>query len=234
MCEFGDNLLLGGGGAVHPRVLPHLLDAGSLRRVQLQHAGHEVLELVAEEGLTARLVLGVRPPKDVRAVGGDAPVEGVLGLGRGERWVLSKHDKQDDARCEQVYFFTLVRLSQVNLWSHIVQCSKLSFEESFSILAVNWSCESEVSDLKSKVLVKEHVLWFQISMSISLSIHIFKPIHELFEVVSAYRLAEFTRDGHIVEEFPSRCQFKHDVDHINALSTLLDFLSMFIVVNDVY
>ena len=82
-----------------------LEDVGHLRahrRVELEQASHQVLELLREILSAVRLVLRVRLPEEVRTVGADQTVEGVRGFGAGEGRVLRVHDEKDDGGREKI------------------------------------------------------------------------------------------------------------------------------------
>mmetsp|Transcript_10010 Transcript_10010/g.15178 ORF Transcript_10010/g.15178 Transcript_10010/m.15178 type:complete len:205 (+) Transcript_10010:322-936(+) len=100
--ELLEDLSRGRHGSLHPGVVEHLLGRRAVRGVKLQHALHEVLEVLREESLSAGLVLAVSSPEDVGSVGGEAAVEGVLGLSSRERRMLGHHDEQNDGSGKQV------------------------------------------------------------------------------------------------------------------------------------
>ena len=92
-------------------------------------------------------------PEDIRPVVGYAFVEWVCLLGSGERRVTSDHDEENDCCSEKVDFSTLIWLSEMNLWSHIVVSTKLCMEIALSVTSLNWSSKTKVSNFQIKVFI---------------------------------------------------------------------------------
>jgi len=69
----------------------------------LEHALHEILELIAEESISFWLVLAMSFPEDISSVGSQTSVEWVSWLGSGEWWMLSYHNEKDNGSSEQIY-----------------------------------------------------------------------------------------------------------------------------------
>lgn len=99
----------------------------------------------------------MRLPEQVRSVGSDALVEPVVRLGSVEGRVLSQHDEQDDRGSKHVGCWSRVWLPLMDFWSHIIQCSESSSEETGVLLAVSWSGKAEVCDFNVELGVQEDV-----------------------------------------------------------------------------
>lgn len=189
--------------------------------VELEHGLEEILKVVREESFLAWLVLGVDLPEDISSVGSQTLVEWVLWLSGGERWMLGDHDEQDDGSSEDIHRFSFVWHFKVDFWSHVVQSSKLGMEHTGSISSLDWSSEPEVSNLKSILVVKQEILWLQISVSDSCLMAVVETLHELFHVEPGKWLIEPSRNSDEIEEFSTACKLKDDVRDLSCLSTAL-------------
>jgi len=85
-------------------------------RVEAEHGGDQVLELLVEEVLF--LASGVGGPELIGFVGRDQLVVGVLHVSHVERWVTSIHNEEDNAEGEQVDDLGLVGLACVDFGRH--------------------------------------------------------------------------------------------------------------------
>lgn len=168
----------------------HLFDAGSVVGIEGEHLGHEILEFLREELHAIGLALAVGLPEYVSSIGGQASVEGIAWLGSGEWWMLGNHNEQHYGSGEQVHLLSLIWLLKMNLWSHVIHSSKIGLELSTSISSFNWSCETKVCNLNTKVLIKEQIFWFDISMANSITMAVLKTSHKLSEEISCKRLIE--------------------------------------------
>jgi len=109
--------------ALHPWVLEHLFDAGSVVGIESEHLGHEILEFLREELHAIGLAFAVGLPEYVSSIGGQASVERIAWLGGGEWWMLGNHNEQHYGSGEQVHLLALIWLLEVNFWCHIVHSS---------------------------------------------------------------------------------------------------------------
>ena len=146
-------------------------------------------------------------PENVGSVASDAFVVWIIGLGRGEGRMLGDHDEEYHARREQVSLLALVRLVEVDLGRHIIECAQLSVQISASIAALNRSSESKISNFKIKILTQEQVFGLKVTMTDLVHVAVVEAGHELFEVVPRFVLVEWARIGYEIEQLASGGEF---------------------------
>lgn len=146
---------LGGDFALHPGVTDDVSHRESLMGVQLEHRGHQILEVVGEE--TLRLVVTVGLPEEVGPVGSQKLVVGVPGVGVRERRVLSIQDEQDDGGGEEINNLTLVGGPRDDFRSHVAEGAQIGLELARSVSALEGCGETEISQSKVEVRIEKHV-----------------------------------------------------------------------------
>lgn len=72
----------------------------------------------------------------------------------------------------------------MNFWSHVTFSSELGPQVATTVSALDGGGKAEISDLQVKVLVKEHVLRLQITVSYSFLMDVVKSFNQLLEVKS--------------------------------------------------
>jgi len=114
---------------------------------------------------------------------------------------------------------TLVVSTQVNLRCHVGHCSKLGLHQARAISPAHWRGKTEIRNLEQKVVVKQKILRFEVSVSEPSVVHALKSCKQLLEVVSSLRLREGATHRDEIEEFTAAGKLKNDVlDQLLALS----------------
>ncbi len=115
--EFGSDFLGGGEFTLlQPGVCHDIRDREALVGVEVEHSGHQVLELLVEEAF--RLALLVQSPELLAAIRGDQLVMRIFHVSHVEGRMAGIQDEEDDTEGEQIDNLALVRLLGVNLRSH--------------------------------------------------------------------------------------------------------------------
>jgi hypothetical protein len=78
----------------------------------------------------------------------------------------------------------------MDFWCHVVQGTKLGVEVATSISTLNWGSKSKICNLEGIGLVKEKILWLEISVSKPVLMAVVKTMHELLEIISSNWLLE--------------------------------------------
>ena len=102
-----------------PWVADNVSNAEALVRVELEHAGDQVLEVGRVEALSLAGRVGVGLPEEIASVGGQQLVVVVLLIGHAEGWVTRVEDEENHTEGEEVDDLTLVGLLLENLRSHV-------------------------------------------------------------------------------------------------------------------
>lgn len=110
----------------HPAVRQYFSHCWSMSWFNLKHTSQKFFQFFAEKIVAFRFTLAVSSPEDVSSVTCNAFVVGILCLGTRKRWVLGYHDKQNHGCRKKINLLALIRCFQMNLWSHVIQSSKLS------------------------------------------------------------------------------------------------------------
>lgn len=119
------------------------------------------------------------------------------------------HDEEDDSRCEDVHTLALVFFTR-DLWSHIAFSSQLGPEDASAVLALEEGGEAEVSDLEDEEVREQQILRLDVSVRISLLMHVMEAVHHLVEVGPGNLFRELASLCHEVEELTSSNELKHD------------------------
>ena len=109
----------GGGARCEPWVADDVSNAESLVRVELQHAGDEVLKVIRVEPCWLAVGVRVSLPEQVGPVGGDQLVVLVFLVGHAEGRVARVQDEEDHSKGKQIDNLALVGLSQKNFRGHV-------------------------------------------------------------------------------------------------------------------
>lgn len=99
----------------------------------------------------------------------------------------------------------------MDLWGHIRGSAQVSHKHAFSIAALNGGSKAEICNFKSVISVEHEVFWFQISVRVSVLVHIIQAQEELLHVVARDILAKAAAMGDEVEKFSAAGEFENDV-----------------------
>jgi hypothetical protein len=88
-------------------------------RVELEHAGDQVLELLGVEALGLALRVGVSLPEEVRSVGSEELVVVILFVSHAEGRMSRVKDEENHTECEKIDNLTLVGLTGKDLRGHV-------------------------------------------------------------------------------------------------------------------
>mmetsp|Transcript_24528 Transcript_24528/g.28909 ORF Transcript_24528/g.28909 Transcript_24528/m.28909 type:complete len:390 (-) Transcript_24528:361-1530(-) len=176
--------------SLDPGVSDDVGDREALVRVEAQHGGNQVLELLVEEAFG--LPVGVRRPELARPVRRDQLVVRVVHVCHVEGRVARVHNEQDDAEGEQVHNLGLVGLLGVNLRSHEAERANDTTIDARAIATLHGASETEVHDLHIVELVEKNILALEIAMGETARVDVVDGLDELLGVVAADALAEGT------------------------------------------
>ena len=140
-----------------------------------------------------------------------------------KRHFLKNHTKENNSSVKHVNLLSIISFVIFKIlyfWSLLTLFRIISpnLSGKFSFNTIRSSCsrcrEPKVSNFQIKVLINENVLWFQVSMSESVSVHMLESLKDLSDVVSGDTLIERARLSHEVEELTSRANLQNDVVHL--------------------
>lgn len=188
-------------------------------RVEAEHGGDQVLELLVEEVLF--LASGVGGPELIGFVGRDQLVVGVLHVSHVERWVTSIHNEEDNAEGEQVDDLGLVGLACVDFGRHEAKRANDAAVDAGAVAALDGARKAEIDDLDVVVLVEEHILALKVAMSEATSVDVVNGLDELLGIVAGDALAEWARVGYKVKQFTTWNELTDDVCNLKLVAVLL-------------
>ena len=124
-------------------------------RVELQHAGDQILKVIRVVALTFALRLRMRLPEQVRPVGSEKVVIAIIFASLGqERWVAGAHDEENDTEGEKIDDLALIRHLGDNFRSHVARRADLRTVDARAITTLKRAGEAEIYNLDIEVLVK--------------------------------------------------------------------------------
>jgi len=129
-------------------------------------------------------------PEEIGAVGANEPVEGIVRLSTRERWVLSHHNEQDYSTCEKIHRCTNIGSASMDFGCHVALSAELGLASARTILSSDRRCEAEVSNLKVELVVEQHVLGLQVSVSDASLMDVVEAVKKLPEVEAGGLLIE--------------------------------------------
>lgn len=202
---------MGADCILDPWVASNVLNPQSFSRVEGNQTLEEVLEGVTEE--TNRSLAGMSLPEDFVLLFLEDFVVWVSWCCLLEWRISSIHDEEDDSRCEDIHTFSLVFLAR-DLWSHVAFSSQLGSEDASAVLALEEGRKAEISDLEDEEMRKQQILRLDVSMRISLLMHIMKAVHHLVEVSPGNLFRELTSLRNEVEELTTPNELKHNSETV--------------------
>ena len=213
--------LLGVGklASLQPWVSDDVGDGESLVRVEVEHGGDQILELLVEEAFGLAVRMG--GPELLASVRGNQLVVRVLQVCHVEGRVSRVQDEQYDTESEQIYDLTLVWLFGVDLRCHESKRADNAPVHSVASSALDWASEAEVDDLDVVELVEQDILAFEITMGETLGVDVVDGLDQLLGVVAHDALLERARVRHVVEELATVDQLADDVGDGDLISILL-------------
>jgi len=154
---------------LHPRVILDLFNSWPLFAVITEDFKNQVLELIGKVLASDFL------PVVVDFACKDQVVE-VLVLLCLLKWEdsLNNYEKDDSGR-KYVNSSSIVLLAFFNFWSHIRHCSSIGVK----LVDLLVSCESEVSNLQSKIVIDQDILKLKVSVNNSFGLDVPKDIEHL-------------------------------------------------------
>jgi len=205
--------------ALKPWVGHDVGDGEALVRVEVEHGGDQVLELLVEEAFG--FPIGVSRPELLGAVRGDQLVVRVFQVGHVEGWVTRVQHEEDDSEGEQVNDLALVRLLGMDLWGHEAEGSDDAAVHAVACAAFDGAGEAEIDHLHVVEFVEQDVLAFKVTMSEALGVDVVDGLDELFGVVANDALLEGARVRYVIEELAAVDKLADDVGHRDPLTGLL-------------
>ena len=114
--------------------------------------------------------------------------------------VLCSHEEEDHTTREKVSLECLIAVVTPKFRSHVLGCSKTCCGEALFCRTTKWAGEAEVSKLDVVIVIKQAVLWFEVTMGHVVLVHIEYCIDDLIEEVLAHGLAHMVVVHNKVEE----------------------------------
>ena len=185
------------------------LESWALAAVILEDGKDQILEIVGQI-LTADFL-----PVLVELLRVYQIVEVLISFGFLEREDALDNDEQDDAHAEDVNLATIIRLSFLDLGSHVRHGAAVRRQ----LGDLFEGRKAEVSDLEVEVLVDEDVLQLEVAVHDRLRLEVLERIKHLAEEVAAAVLAHAAQRLTQVEEQTARNVLELDVDEVLDLAT---------------
>ena len=186
-----------------------LSEAKAGARSILHHASDKILELVRVVACTLTLFMVV--PEFIRSGIHDPLVVHVLRNRLIEGDGGRAHHEKDNSDTEHVVVNGVVALASVHLRGHVSRGSFVAFGNTAIVMASRIDGKAEVNDLEISVDIEHKILWLQVAMCNTISVHVVDCLQKLFEVVAADFLWEGTSVSDIIEEFSAGNLFLHDI-----------------------
>ena len=142
-------------------------------------------------------------------------VEVLISFGFLEREDALDNDEQDDAHAEDVDLTAIIRLSFLDLGSHVRHGAAVGRQ----LGDLFEGRKAEVSDLEVEVLVDKDVLQLEVAVHDRLRLEVLEGIEHLTEEVAAAVFAHATQRLTQVEEQTARNVLELDVDEVLDLTT---------------
>ena len=139
-------------------------DTEALVRVELEHAGQEILEFLRVEALGLTLRIGVSLPEEVGPVSREELVVVVLLVGHSEGRVTRVQNEENNTESEKIDDLSLVGLSGENLRGHVAWSTDDGFVGARTVASLKRASEAEINNLYVVHFVEENVFGFKISM----------------------------------------------------------------------
>ena len=190
-------------------MLANHLESWALAAVILEDGKDQILEIVGQI-LTADFL-----PVLVELLRVYQIVEVLISFGFLEREDALDNDEQDDAHAEDVNLATIIRLSFLDLGSHVRHGAAVGRQ----LGDLFEGRKAEVSDLEVEVLVDEDVLQLEVAVHDRLRLEVLEGIKHLAEEVAAAVLAHAAQRLTQVEEQTARNVLELDVDEVLDLAT---------------
>ena len=221
LSEVLGDLLWCGALALHPGMADDVCHEWALLRIEVDHGGDEVLEVVRIEIRVIGMVLLPRFPEQVGTVLNDELVERILLARHLVEWLmLAAHAEKNDSEGEQVTGLALVLVVVENLWGHVHWGADFRRVEACSLSSGDVGCKTEVDDFHVEVLVQENVLWLQVSVGQALRVEVVDPVDHLLHEVPADRLAECSGAVDVLVKLTAHDRFLDQVGHGFVLLTV--------------
>jgi hypothetical protein len=211
-----DGIGVGGTTSGEPWVSDDISDAETLVRVELEHAGNQILELLRVEAFGLALGVGVSLPEEVRSVSGEEFVVVVLLVGHAEGRVSRVEDEKNDTEGEKIDNLALVGLAGKDLRSHVARGTDHGPVGAGAVASLKRASEAEIDDFDVIHFVEEDVLGFEVAMRESLGVDIVDTHEHLLEEVLADRLGEGAGVCDIVKELTSGDHLLSDIGNFNG------------------
>ena len=216
-----DSVGIGGATAGEPWVSDDISDAETLVRVELEHAGDQILELLGVEALGLALGVGVSLPEEVRSVGGEKLVVVILLIGHAEGRVSRVEDEKNHTKCEKIDNLTLIWLASKDLRGHVAWGTNHGPVGAGAITSFERASKTEINNFDVIHLVEEDVFRFKIAMRETLGVDVVDTHEHLLEVVLANSLIEGAGVCDIIKELTARDHLLGDVGDFNGGAVLL-------------
>ena len=102
------------------------------------------------------------------------------------------HDEKNDSSSKNICLLSFIVFS-VNLWGHISFSSKFSMENACIILSFTYTSKSKICNFQFKILCKQQILWFNVSMCKSFFMNKVKSRHQLMKIRPGDFLTKLSR-----------------------------------------
>jgi hypothetical protein len=196
-------------------------DAETLVRVELKHAGDQILELLGVEALGLALGVRVSLPEEVRSVGGEELVVVILFVGHAEGRVSRVKDEKNNTKSEKIDNLALIWLAGKDLRSHVTWGTDHGLVGAGTITSLKRASKAEIDNFDVIHFVEEDVFRFKIAMREALGVDVVDAHEHLLEVVFANCLVEGARVCDVIKELTARDHLLSDVGDFNGGAVLL-------------
>ena len=118
--------------------------AKALVRVNMQHVAHQVLEIFGVEalGLTLRMLL----PKEVRSIGSDEFVKGIIFFSHVKGRVSRVEDEENHTEGEHINNLALIWLVSKDLGGHVACGTKIGPVDAGAIASLKRTSKTEIDN----------------------------------------------------------------------------------------
>lgn len=121
--KFSGYIFFWRNSSFHPWVCNDLIQSRSGRRIQMKHLLYKVLEIFCEEILIFLFQMCL--PKDICSISGKTSIKWVIWLSSSKWWMFSNHDEKNNGTCENIDWFSIIFLTQMDFGGHIITSSKI-------------------------------------------------------------------------------------------------------------
>lgn len=132
------------------------------------------------------------------------------------------HNEENNSCGEKINSSSAVPLSKMDLRSFVPIRSFMSLIQGLR------ARETEVCELQVKVVIEEHVIRLQITMTYTLVVHVLKNLNNLFEVISGNLWREGSSLRNEVEELPVLGELQNQAE--DALNSSICLMLLFGIV----